>query len=195
MVSLHLRSIEIGRTVRQGHKEPEPCQFASTAFWRPSQGSRVTSDRSSRAGIGCGNLQKPNRISVQSLLRTNHGMPGRDRAHCGISRGISARRGARGAPHACGGLRHMPRQADGDLAAAGTNPSCGVRRGACRLPGWTRRPSAKHSQAFQMRHVPFARTVVFLDLPSPLHYRLSRLNEAAGACGGSGGWITVGFRG
>ena len=51
---LHLRSIETGRAVLLGHKEPEPCQFASTAFWRPSQGSRVTSDRSSRAGIGCG---------------------------------------------------------------------------------------------------------------------------------------------
>ena len=42
----------------------------------------------------------------------------------------------------------MPRQADGDVASAGTNPSCGVRRGACRLPGWARRPSAKHSPAF-----------------------------------------------
>ena len=56
MVSLHLRSIETGRAVLQGHKEPEPCQFASTAFWRPSQGSRV-----SRAGVGCGNLRKRHR--------------------------------------------------------------------------------------------------------------------------------------
>ena len=40
-------------------------------------------------------------------------MPGRHRADCGISRGIPARRGARGASNACGGLR-----APGDFAQA-----------------------------------------------------------------------------
>jgi hypothetical protein len=43
------------------------AQFASTVFWRPSQGSRVTSHRSSRAGVGCGNLRKSNRILGSEL--------------------------------------------------------------------------------------------------------------------------------
>ena len=61
--------------------------------------------------------------------------------------GSLPRRRGRGASSPCGGVRRMPRHADEDVAAAGTNPSCGVRRGACRLQGWARRPSAKHSPA------------------------------------------------
>ena len=104
-------------------------------------------------------------------------MPRRHGAHCGLSSGISAGRGARRASNSRGGLRRMLRQADRDVAAAGTNPSGGLRRGACWLPGCARRPSAKHSPASQMRHVPFARPVVFLDLPSPIHLTIEPLTK------------------
>ena len=81
----------------QGHKEPEPCQFASTAFWRPSQGSRVTSHRSSRAGVGCGNLRKPNRI-VGSELAANQSWNARTppRRLRNISRDLCASRSSTG---------------------------------------------------------------------------------------------------
>ena len=94
---LHLRSIETGRAVLLGHKEPEPCQFASTAFWRPSQGSRVTSHRSSRAGVGCGDLRKPNRL-FGSALAANQSWDARTppRGLRNISWDLCASRSSRG---------------------------------------------------------------------------------------------------
>ena len=139
--------IPSGRAVLRGTKEPE-VSVRLNGFLKAVSGiaRHLPQEQSSRCRMWQ-SAEAKSECRFRGLLRTNHGMPGRHGADCGLSSGISAGRGARRASNPCGRLRPMPRQADGDVASAGTNPSCGVRRGACRLPGWARRPSAKHSPA------------------------------------------------